>query len=170
MIIAERQYKKRKKSLQTRQNLDGYKKYFAKPCRTIGEAKRQTWRAYVSTLNNNTSAKHTWHILRRISGKRKDKTIKYLVTDSNTITNTTEITETLATSFAAKSSPDHYQEKFRRIRDKERKIHSTLSQIMTKGTMLFYLNNNSIAQATDSATGPDEIDYQFLKHLSDASI
>ena len=28
----------------------------------------------------------------------------------------------------------------------------------------------SIAQATDSATGPDEIHYQFLKHLPDVSI
>ena len=117
---------KRKKSLQkfkkhpTRQNLDGYKKDYAKARRTIGEAKRQSWRAYVSTLNNNTSAKHTWQMLRRISGKRKDKTIKYLVTDSDTITNKTDIAEMLVTSFAAKSSPDHYQEKFRKIRDKEK--------------------------------------------------
>ena len=65
---------KRKKSLQkfkkhpTRQNLDGYKKDYAKARRTISEAKRQSWRAYVSTLNNNTSAKHTWQMLRRISG------------------------------------------------------------------------------------------------------
>ena len=94
----------------TRQNLDGYKKDYAKAPRTISEAKRQSWRAYVSTLNNNTSAKHTWQMLRRISGKRKDNTIKYLVTDSDTITNKTDIAETLATSFAAKS--DHYQEKF----------------------------------------------------------
>ena len=117
---------KKKKSLQkfkkhpTRQHLDGYKKDYAKARRTISEAKRQSWRAYVSTLNNNTSAKHTWQMLRRISGKRKDKTIKYLVTDSDTITNKTDIAETLATSFAAKSSPDHYQEKFRKIRDKEK--------------------------------------------------
>ena len=53
---------KRKKSLQkfkkhpARQNLDGYKKDYAKARRTISEAKRQSWRAYVSTLNNNTSA------------------------------------------------------------------------------------------------------------------
>ena len=63
---------KRKKSLQkfkkhpTRQNLDGYKKDYAKARRTISEAKRQSWRAYVSTLNNNTSAKHTWQMLRSI--------------------------------------------------------------------------------------------------------
>ena len=117
---------KRKKSLQkfkkhpTRQNLHGYKKDYAKARRTISEAKRQSWRTYVSTLNNNTLAKHTWQMLRRISGKRKDKTIKYLVTDSDTITNKTDIAETLATSFAAKPSPDHYQEKIRKIRDKKK--------------------------------------------------
>ena len=99
-------------------------------------------------------------MLRRISGKRKDKTIKYLVTDYDTITNTTDIAETLATSFPAKSSPDHYQEKIRRIRDMEK-----------ENTLDFESDNDEkynvdfskrelikfIAQATDSATGPDEI-------------
>ena len=97
-------------------------------------------------------------MLRSIGGKRKDKTIKYLVTDSDTITNKTDIAETLATSFAAKSSPDHYQEIFRRIRDKEK-----------ENTLEFESDNDekynvdfskreiikSIAQATDSATDPD---------------
>ena len=46
-----------------------------------------------------------------ISGKRKDKT--NLVTDCDTISNKTEIADTLATSFAAKSSPDHDQEKIK---------------------------------------------------------
>ena len=95
----------------TRLNLDRYMKDYAKACCTI-LAKRQSWRGYVSTLNNNTFAKHTWQMLRRISGKRKDKTIEYLVTDSATISNKTDIADTLATSFVAKSSPDHYQGKF----------------------------------------------------------
>ena len=104
-------------------------------------------------------------MLRRISGKRKDKTIKYLVTDSDTITNKTDIAETLATSFAAKSSPDHYQEKFRKIRDKEKE--NTLdfeSDNDEKYNVNFSKREliKSIAQATDSATGPDEIHYQFL--------
>ena len=112
-------------------------------------------------------------MLRRISGKRKDKTIKYLVTDSDTITNKTDIAETLATSFAAKSSPDHYQEKFRKIRDKEKE--NTLdfeSDNDEKYNVNFSKREliKSIAQATDSATGPDEIHYQFLKHLPDVSL
>ena len=112
-------------------------------------------------------------MLRRISGKRKDKTIKYLVTDSDTITNKTDIAETLATSFAAKSSPDHYQEKFRKIRDKEKE--NTLdfeSDNDEKYNVNFSKREliKSIAQTTDSATGPDEIHYQFLKHLPDVSL
>ena len=108
-------------------------------------------------------------MLRRISGKRKDKTIKYLVTDSDTITNKTDIAETLA----AKSSPDHYQEKFRKIRDKEKE--NTLdfeSDNDEKYNVNFSKREliKSIAQATDSATGPDEIHYQFLKHLPDVSL
>ena len=105
-------------------------------------------------------------MLRRISGKRKDKTIKYLVTDSDTITNKTDIAETLATSFAAKSSPDHYQEKFRKIRDKEKDFESDNDE---KYNVDFSKREliKSIAQATDTATGSDEIHHQFLKHLPD---
>ena len=96
-----------------------------------------------------------------------------LVTDSDTITNKTDIAETLATSFAAKSSPDHYQEKFRKIRDKEKE--NTLdfeSDNDEKYNVNFSKREliKSIAQATDSATGPDEIHYQFLKHLPDVSL
>ena len=103
----------------------------------------------------------------------QDKTIKYLVTDSDTITNKTDIAETLATSFAAKSSPDHYQEKFRKIRDKEKE--NTLdfeSDNDEKYNVNFSKREliKSITQATDSATGPDEIHYQFLKHLPDVSL
>ena len=112
-------------------------------------------------------------MLRRISGKRKDKTIKYLVTDFDTITNKTDIAETLARSFAAKSSPDHYQEKFRKIRDKEKE--NTLdfeSDNDGKYNVDFSKHEliKSIAQATHSANGPDEINYQFLKHLPDVSL
>ena len=110
--------------------------------RTISEAKRQSWRAYVSTLNNNTSAKHTWQMLRRISGKRKEKTIKYLVTDSDTITNKTDIAETLATSFAANRHQINIRKNFERLGTRRRRTHWTLSQIMTKSTMLISLNEN----------------------------
>ena len=44
---------------------------------------------------------------------------------------------------------------------------------MTKGTMFFFSKREiikSIAQATDSTTGPDEIHCQILKHLPDVSI
>ena len=39
--------------------------------------------------------KQTWQMLRRISGKRKDTTIKYIVTDSDKLPNKTEIADTL---------------------------------------------------------------------------
>ena len=94
------------------------------------------------------------------------------VTDSATIINKTDIAETLATSFAAKSSSDHYQENFRRIRDKEKeKSLDFESDNDEKYNVNFSKREliKSIPQATDSATGPDEIHYQFLKHLPDVS-
>ena len=112
-------------------------------------------------------------MLRRISGKRKDKTIKYLVTDSDTITNETDIAETLATSFAAKSSPDHYQEKIRRIREQEKESTFDFESDNDEKYNVEFSKQELIkfiAQATESATGPDEIHYQFLKNLPDVSL
>ena len=112
-------------------------------------------------------------MLRRVSGKRKDKTIKYLVTDSDTITNKTDIAETLATSFAAKSSQDHYKEKFRKIRDKEKENTLDFESDNDEKYIVDFSKRElikSIAQAIDLATGPDEIHYQFLKDLPDVSL
>ena len=104
-------------------------------------------------------------------GKIKpSSTLSLILTQKN---NKTDFAETLATSFAAKSSPYHYQEKFRRIMDKEKE--NTLdfeSDNYEKYNVDFFKREitKSIAQATDSATGPDEIHYQFLKHLPDVSL
>ena len=74
-------------------------------------------------------------MLRRISGKKKEKTIKYIVTDSDTITNQTEIAETLVTSFRKKIIIKRNAKGQGTGRGK---THWTLSQIMTKGTMLLF--------------------------------
>ena len=81
-------------------------------------------------------------MLRRISGKRKDKTIKYLFTDSDTITNKTDIAETLATSFAAKSSLDHYHEKVQVIRDREKENTLDFESDNDEKTTLIFQNEN----------------------------
>ena len=65
------------------------------------------------------------------------------------------------------------QEKIRKIRDKEKE--NTLdfeSDNDEKYNVDFSKREliKSIAQATASATGPDEIQYQFLKHLPDVSL
>ena len=96
---------------------------------------------------------------------RKDTTIKFIVNDIDTITNKTEIAETLATLFAAKSLPDQYREKFRRIRDREKeKTLDFESDNDEKYNMLLFQNDE-----IDYETG-NELHYQFLKHLPDVSI
>ena len=89
---------------------------------------------------------------------------KYLFTDSDTITNQSEIAETLARSFAVKLSPARYINNSEEL-DWRRK--------MTKSTMLPFQKNNFVnlsLRKTGLTTGPDDIHYQFLKHLPDVSI
>ena len=81
----------------------------------------------------------------KISEKKEDKGIKYLVTDYDTIRNETEIADTPATLFAAKLSLGHYKEEFRRIRDREK--NNTLdfeSDNDEKQVMCVFLQNENI--------------------------
>jgi hypothetical protein len=53
----------------TSDNLTNVKIFRAKARRTIRQAKKKSWRSYVSKLNSRSSVKKVWDMVRKISGK-----------------------------------------------------------------------------------------------------
>ena len=145
-----------------------YKTAYAKARRTIRQAKRQSWRDYVSRLNTRTSVKQTWDMVQKISGKFSSPPVKYLDMDQGKPSSTKEIANALGATFANNSSSNKCTEKFKRFKEQmEKKRYNFTSSNDEDYNLQFTMDevDESLSRANDSAEGPDDIHYQLIKHL-----
>ena len=173
--------KTRKKALNkfkkypTKDNLNEVKVFRAKARRTIKISKRKSWRSYVSKINHKTPIKKVWDMIRKISGKTKSPSYTHLnhpVTETKS-TSKFDIAETLGETFLNNSCSRNYSEKFQKIKAEQEKIKLNFKSANTEEyNNLFNFDEllDAIEQSHDSATGPDEIHYQMLKHLPESSL
>ena len=150
-------------------NLKNVKIQRAKARRTIKSAKRNTWKSYVSKLNHKTPIRKVWDIIRKISGKSKTPSYTHLNTCRETkATSKEDIANTLGETFLKNSSSRNYSEKFKHI-----KMQLEKNNINFKSLNNEEYNNPfnllelivAIQKSNDTATGPDQVHYQMLKHL-----
>ena len=161
----------------THENLNTYRNSRAKARRTIKSAKRKSWRTYVSNLNYKTPTKKVWDMVRKISGKSKSATYHYLNYNFNNANETAstkqDIADTLASQFCSNSSTSHYSEEFQKYKKEQEKTKLNFkSSINEEYNSPFNLDElkDAISKAHDTATGPDEVHYQMLKHLPPKSL
>ena len=156
-------------------NFNDIKVFRAKARRTIKLSKRKSWRSYVSKINHKTPIKKVWDMIRKISGKNKSPSYTHLnmVGTDSKATSKTDIADTLGETFCHNSSSFNYSESFRKIKTEQEKVKlnfkSQNNEIYNKDFNLDELVE-AIQLSHDSATGPDEIHYQMLKHLPDTSL
>ena len=105
----------------TRINLQKYQQALAKAYYTI---KKETWRNYISKLNNKTPINKTWEIIGKISGRKLQTTRTYLNTPNRgKSTNKKEIANQIAAEFSQTHHPTitlpNFQ-KYKNIAEKEK--------------------------------------------------
>ena len=114
-------------------------------------------------------------MIRKISGKSKSTSYTHLNMGGteNKVTSKTDIADTLGETFCHNSSSFNYSESFRKIKTEQEKVKlnfkSQNNEIHNKDFNLDELVE-AIQLSQDSATGPDEIHYQMLKHLPENSL
>ena len=84
-----------------------------------------------------------------------------------------ETANQIATEFSQNSSSNHYSSKFQKYKNiaEKEKLNFTLNNDGNYNSSFTITElKNSINKAKNTATGPDEIRYQFLKHLPEASL
>ena len=156
----------------SQENLTLFKIARAKARRTIRSAKRKSWRDFVSRLDSRISVKTVWKAVRRIKGKDSNA-IGHLKVQGRTVTSPKEIADCLAASIADQSSTAHYTPEFQRIKIREERYPiNFLSDNSEDYNQPFSLEElrDSLSKSHDTAPGPDEIHYQFLKHLPEPSL
>ena len=158
----------------TKENLNKVKIQRAKARRTIKSSKRNTWKSYVSKLNYKTPIKKVWNMIRKISGKTKSPSYTHLNTSRETkATSKEDIANTFGETFLKNSSSRNYLEKFKNVKKQQEKnkinFKSLNNEEYNNHFNLLELKD-AIQKSHDTATGPDEIHYQMLKHLPENAL
>ena len=154
------------------ENLDKYRQQRAKTRRTIKEAKRSSWRNFTAKINSNTNPKTILNCVKKISTKTVHTPINHLSLGSTKALSEKQIANLMAENFAQASSTKKYSNKFNSIRIKEEKNKIKFTSDNTKCyNQPFTLDElqNSLSKSNNSAAGPDEIHYIFLKELPSIS-
>jgi len=107
-------------------------------------------------------------MINKISGKKQPNSIHHLKVNGTDITNIQDIANTLAKKLSDNSSADNYCNKFRAHKNQAEsrpvKFNSCNNEVYNS---LFSMDElrDAISKFHDTATGPDDIHYQMLKHL-----
>ena len=140
----------------------------AKARRQFRASKKESWRKHVLNINKYTPITKSWHMVHRIAGKYKKSTISHVISNNTKVTDTEEITNVIAQSFAFNSSKDNYTETFNQYRIREERKHidfDTDDNLHYNELFTMAELNQAIDRAHDSSPGLDTVHYQFLKHL-----
>ena len=108
-------------------------------------------------------------MIRKISGKQSNTTIHHLENnDGIKITERVDIVNRLAQEISKNSSSNNYCAEFQKYQEKAKKEHLDFD---TDNSENYYVSFtirelcDALKKFHDTATGPDEIHYQLLKHL-----
>ena len=116
-------------------------------------------------------------MVRKISGKSKSATYHHLNYNFNNANETAstkqDIADTLASQFCSNSSTSHYSEEFQKYKKEQEKTKLNFkSSNNEEYNSPFNLDElkDAISKAHDTATGPDAVHYQMLKHFPPKSL
>ena len=112
-------------------------------------------------------------MIKKIAGKFHTHAINHLSKNNNKITNKKDIADELAITFSKNSSAKHGNEKFAKFKQKAEKLKLNFKSNNTESYNLpFTIEElkDAIQTSHNTAIGPDEIHYEFLKHLPKKSL
>ena len=158
----------------TSDNINEYKNCQANACKVIKESKRKSWHEYVSKLNVKIPATEVWEMIRKISDKQSNTTIHHLENNDGTkITERVDIANRLAQEINMNTSSNNYRTKFQKYQVKAEKEHLDFdTDNSVNYNVQFTITElcDALKKSHDTATCPDEIHYQLLKHLQRDSL
>lgn len=173
------QYKRRLlkifKRLPTSDNLINYNKAKATARRIVLDAKTNSWRSFVSTINDETPSKIVFNKIAKISGIYRNHSIPSLKINDYIETDTIAILNELGKTLSDASSSENYSIAFLQFKNHSENID--INHIITTQNTESYnkpLTEQELKYALDnckgSSPGPDNIHYDMIKHLSPAAL
>lgn len=139
---------------------------------TIREAKKKSWRDYVSTLKTTTPSYEIWQTVNKIRGNHSRR-VNILKEGDELHSSIPAISEKLAETFETISSDRNYSPEFLKLKQKEEKIHINFqsdndepyNDIFTINELISAVNSNRI-----TTPGPDGISNLMTKHMPECAL
>lgn len=152
--------------------LEAFKRARAHARRVLKEARRASWKAYVSTLNKETSLAQIWKRVRKISGKYTVPSPPVLSEAGRNVAEPIAVAQVLAQHFTNVSRKDTTSPSGRHRRRLESAGLSFASNNGESYNVPFSSLElrSALNQCHDSSPGPDDIPYSFLRHIPDESL
>ena len=167
--IRSRKATLRKFNLQpSAENLNNFKIHRTKTRRVIKSSKKTSWRNYVNKLKASSKSKKVWDMIRKIyvPSNTYPKTISRQQIKK-------DIADLLAKTFSKNSSSTNYSKPFQNIKKNAEKTKLNFkSNNLEDYNQPFSLSEltDCIMKSHNTAVGPDEIHYEFLKQLPSCSL
>ena len=143
-------------------------------CRFIMKnAKRSSWRDFCSTLDSKAKASTVWRAVRRIKGKKSGPSLQHLNAGGQPLTEKKAIVNLLASTLKDISSVEKLHPDFKNIKTRsERRNLDFSSDESEPYNVPFTLSElkESLKKSKDTAAGPDNIHYQFLRRLPESCL
>ena len=143
-------------------------------CRYIMKnAKRSSWQDFCSTLDSKAKASTVWRAVRRIKGKKTGPSLQHLNAGGQPLTDKKAIVNLLASTLENISSVDRLNPVFKNIKTRsERRNLDFTSDESESYNVPFTLSElkESLKKSKDTAAGPDNIHYQFLRRLPESCL
>jgi hypothetical protein len=155
---------KRVKSLN---NVLRWKKLRAEHKKLVLKSKRESWRTFVSTINQNTTSKQIFETIRKIKGKEQRR-VHILQDHRGTHSTLPSIANAIGLTFAEISQSTNYKPEFLTIKNEaetnEIEFSSTNREDYNEEFSIAELKH-ALSHTRNSSPGPDGIYYQMLKAM-----
>ena len=157
----------------TPENIKNFKIAQATCRKTCREAKKSSFKKYISKINNKTPMNKVWKMIKKLKGTHKE-TFKHILREDGSFAETkTDIANEIATTLSKNSSSENYNKIFKQNKKRDEKIElqfsSNNSELYNKKFTTAEIKT-CLSELSLTAAGPDKIHNNILTHLPQESI
>lgn len=144
--------------------------------RIIRRAKRASWQKFLSQLSSSSPISQIWNIVRRLTGKRTPSSIPILRIPGRqgSVSDPQEVVNTIAQHIAHTSSNINFSPDFLETSQQRFSIPPeafiSADDIDYNCTFSFQELKSAIAASGSTSVGPDQLHYDFFRHLPDTAL
>ena len=155
------------------ENMIAFRNARASARRTIKDAKRESWRKYVTSLNRSSSLSDVWARIHRISGKKGSVPLPVLRVGNRDVMDPADVANEMAAALSQRSRGGNTDPRFLQHRARSERIHIdfTTSESLSYNSRFTMAELNAvIGTLRDVTEGPDGIHNKMIQHLPQSAL